>query len=247
MVLDAYRGGGAWSPAALSPVEWWDFSDSSTRTDISSAISQITSKGSGGRTAAQTTSGYRPAISLAAQNGLDVAVFDGADDCLLLSSSLTTSATMTVVEVFGRASPGIYSFPLGGSAPGGEPYSTQWWTDNVRYSALWGYGYGYATHGSASSSTGVFLHVTNKGASTTALYAAGALVGTPQTTRGGSGNLTYIGRRGSTYHNGMLCEIVVIGSALADADREKIEGYMAHKWGLAGDLPSGHPYKSAPP
>ena len=28
---------------------------------------------------------------------------------------------------------------------------------------------------------------------------------------------------------------------------EKAEGYLAHKWGLEGNLVSSHPYKSTPP
>ena len=28
---------------------------------------------------------------------------------------------------------------------------------------------------------------------------------------------------------------------------EKIEGYLAHKWGLTSDLPSSHPYKTTAP
>ena len=28
---------------------------------------------------------------------------------------------------------------------------------------------------------------------------------------------------------------------------EKAEGYLAHKWGLTGSLPSNHPYKNTPP
>jgi hypothetical protein len=31
------------------------------------------------------------------------------------------------------------------------------------------------------------------------------------------------------------------------ADRELLEGYLAWKWGLEGNLPAGHPYKSAAP
>ena len=31
------------------------------------------------------------------------------------------------------------------------------------------------------------------------------------------------------------------------SDVEKAEGYLAHKWGLTGVLPAGHPYKSSPP
>jgi hypothetical protein len=26
-----------------------------------------------------------------------------------------------------------------------------------------------------------------------------------------------------------------------------IEGYLAHKWGLTGNLPGGHPYKTVAP
>jgi hypothetical protein len=34
---------------------------------------------------------------------------------------------------------------------------------------------------------------------------------------------------------------------LTTGERQRLEGYAAHKWGLAGSLPGGHPYKSAPP
>jgi hypothetical protein len=41
-----------------------------------------------------------------------------------------------------------------------------------------------------------------------------------------------------------LCELVMI-TDLAESDR--VTGYLAHKWGLAGDLPAAHPFKSAAP
>ena len=44
-----------------------------------------------------------------------------------------------------------------------------------------------------------------------------------------------------------VAEVLVYDSKLSDADREKVEGYLAHKWGMAAELPVGHPYKSAPP
>lgn len=46
---------------------------------------------------------------------------------------------------------------------------------------------------------------------------------------------------------GMFPEIILCDNNLTAGDREKIEGYLAHKWGLDGDLPSGHPYKSSAP
>ncbi len=46
---------------------------------------------------------------------------------------------------------------------------------------------------------------------------------------------------------GYLAEIIVFDDKLSDGDRQKVEGYLAHKWGLESDLPVGHPYKSAAP
>jgi hypothetical protein len=42
-------------------------------------------------------------------------------------------------------------------------------------------------------------------------------------------------------------EALVYTSQLTTLERQKVEGYLAWKWGLAGSLPSGHPYKNAAP
>lgn len=42
-------------------------------------------------------------------------------------------------------------------------------------------------------------------------------------------------------------ETAVFGRVLTLDEMNKMEGYLAHKWGLAGSLPVGHPYKSAAP
>lgn len=44
----------------------------------------------------------------------------------------------------------------------------------------------------------------------------------------------------------MICAAKSSG-IFSTIDRQRLEGYLAHKWGLEGDLPGGHPYKSAPP
>ena len=46
---------------------------------------------------------------------------------------------------------------------------------------------------------------------------------------------------------GHFAEIIAFNSKLPDATRQKVEGYLAHKWGLVGNLPSNHPYKTAHP
>lgn len=47
--------------------------------------------------------------------------------------------------------------------------------------------------------------------------------------------------------NGPLGEIVAVSDVLSTADRQKLEGYLAWKWGLESNLPIGHPYKTTPP
>ena len=47
--------------------------------------------------------------------------------------------------------------------------------------------------------------------------------------------------------NGIIYEILYFNTPLTLVNREKIEGYLAWKWGLQASLPAGHTYKSAAP
>jgi len=42
-------------------------------------------------------------------------------------------------------------------------------------------------------------------------------------------------------------EVLVLREVPDRTTRQKIEGYLAHKWGLVSGLPAGHPHKFAPP
>lgn len=42
-------------------------------------------------------------------------------------------------------------------------------------------------------------------------------------------------------------EIIILNEVPSTDDRQKIEGYLAHRHGLASSLPVGHPYKGSPP
>jgi hypothetical protein len=46
---------------------------------------------------------------------------------------------------------------------------------------------------------------------------------------------------------GTIGEIVIYNVALSQTNYQIVEGYLACKWGLQGNLPSGHPYKSTCP
>lgn len=51
----------------------------------------------------------------------------------------------------------------------------------------------------------------------------------------------------TTFFRGQIAEIVVGQGVLDQADVDRLFGYAAHRWGLAGLLDAGHPYKDAAP
>ncbi len=57
-----------------------------------------------------------------------------------------------------------------------------------------------------------------------------------------------LGRYNSNaYANMTMSEFVIASSSLSTSDRQKLEGYLAWKWGTVTSLPNDHPYKSAAP
>ena len=52
---------------------------------------------------------------------------------------------------------------------------------------------------------------------------------------------------GGSTNNMAIGEFIIFNDVISDADRNKIEGYLAHKWNLTSTLPSGHAYKSSAP
>ena len=47
--------------------------------------------------------------------------------------------------------------------------------------------------------------------------------------------------------NGDIAEFVVFPNTLTDANRDRVHGYLAHKWGQTAIIPGGNPYKTTAP
>jgi hypothetical protein len=52
---------------------------------------------------------------------------------------------------------------------------------------------------------------------------------------------------GAAALTGFIAELVIINGATTTDTRQRINGYLAHKWGLTANLPNDHPYKVNPP
>ena len=124
--------------------------------------------------------------------------------------------------------------------------------------------------GGGANSVGVvntlvaWLAVTSSGTTTaatrtltTARIASGSsyisLNGSTTFSSGGTGftggTVTWLGREaGTSYgYTGYAMEIIFYNSDLSQTNRQKVEGYLAWKWGFQASLAAGHPYLSAPP
>jgi len=56
-----------------------------------------------------------------------------------------------------------------------------------------------------------------------------------------------IGASQTNYLAGYIAEFVIVSGVVTTLNRQRIEGYLAHKWGLTANLPNDHPYKVNPP
>ncbi len=52
---------------------------------------------------------------------------------------------------------------------------------------------------------------------------------------------------GSNFFSGEIAEILLFKGAVSSGERQKIEGYLAHKYGVQSLLPRTHPYRNNPP
>jgi hypothetical protein len=80
------------------------------------------------------------------------------------------------------------------------------------------------------------------------IYINGDLVGNDRNIeRLGSWAGASVGRYYTRFYQGVIHELMIYNTDLTTDRRQKLEGYLAHKWGVPMTLSSGHPYKTAAP
>lgn len=244
----------------IRPMLWLDASDSSTLFNASvkgstpaanGAVGRWEDKSGFGNHLAQVTANNRPLRRTAQYNGLDILDFDGSNDSF-----------NTYLQWFNFATNNSYSSFVVGIA------DTVRTNNAVSYlnDGFWGEAGGWTACFLRSNNT--FGAYNDPNAATTA-YTAGALglfgvelsggsirvrlnggsesaTATGNTNASATGTLL-IGRTYGAYLDGKIGEIVFFDSALSAANRQRMEGYLAHKWGLSANIPNDHPYKNSAP
>jgi len=251
-----------WTPAEITTALWLDASDSSTITLESSTVSQWADKSGQNRHATQGASSAMPTVSAAALNGLSVLTFDGTNDFLTLGTVLGRPANYTVFAV-SRLTKALSSAQavIASMMDTGESKNSCLTMVNDAGKCFWNYGngsdyrWGYPNGAFTLNTFAQHCLIHTHGTQNEAVFRDGALLtnaglaGTA-TANSGAAQTTSIGRLGGFngwYLGGDVAEVVVLLSSAPVDTRQKVEGYLAHKWGMNSSLPSGHPYKENPP
>lgn len=232
--------GNIWTPAAMTLFRWYDFSDASTITLNGSTISQINDKSGNAQNATQGVSANQPNGTSDNLIGLGVAAFDNVDDFLQFNDGASAGWSLFSVFKMGTATP--QRLLASGTGTSRIPYIEQ---------------------GSAATDVVNVLGVANVGALT--YRKNGAALSLP--TRGDAYNALAVnswlsfsivgidagaaalrlGGAGVQNLSGSVAQLVIKNGAFTTNEVERLEGWAHHKYGLAGLLPGGHPYKASAP
>jgi len=222
-------GGGAvlWTPADLGALLalWLDADDASTITLNGTTVSQWNDKSGNARHASQATAANQPTYTTSGLNGKPVISFDGLDD-ELITTPFALGETAAMVAQRSSIDQPVIEAPIATNR------------------GFWGSVYpGFTTHLDYAVSGGPLLSAPPNSAVTTPSLVSqtGLLQTSTFAYKIGSATPGYLNL------NGFIAEVVVTDPLLSTADRQKLEGYLAWKWGLEANLPADHPYKSAPP
>lgn len=251
-----FGGPKLWRPTEISTALWLDAEDASTITLNGSTVSQWNDKSGNSKHVAQTTATNQPTYTSSAINGKPAMVFDGAGDCLVGTSNfgIFGNPLFAVAGVFSVQLPSQQVFLSWGSTGqgGGFHYMGAGSGNDV-----WTGFAGGTQIGTASLTSPATPHVSviSRRATDTANWLVSQNGNNLAVTQGNatavllSDGPLNIGRwvAGSNFAAMTAGEIVLLSGLLSAPDRQRLEGYLAWKWGLEANLPANHPYKLLPP
>lgn len=245
-----------WTPAQLVTALWLDAADSDTITfDQSGNVDLWLDKSGNERNFSQAASSARPEYIAESLNG-NPAVFFDTSKYLERANGWVSGTSHTVIAVLDPPASGDRKYLLSAgvtesSGEGNEPlllFSLRNNNEDL------GFFDGTAWQGTAPATTGpqILGFVLNGGGSAET-FRDGASLEAAIPYAGNDfdpARRVVLGARVGAVDNwsgAKISELIKIDGVISVSDRQKVEGYLAHKWGLAGSLPSNHPYKSEAP
>lgn len=235
-----------WTPAYLaSKNAGWFEADAIEGLDDGDAVSQWDDESGNTNHAIQVAEADRSTYQTGQINGLPALDFDGTDAFALPGIS-ASSRDETILAVINLDNASDYRTIVGTTTVGGRQLAVDQTTRKLDYIKP-------GTAILAQSTTLIALDTpTIAGVSTTGSAVNFDINGTIETVADSTAltaslTSTIGGATGIQKWDGLIAELLIFQPALTSTEREKVEGYLAHKYGLTANLPSAHPYKSASP
>ena len=261
-LINPYRFGGVlpWTPANITTALWLDAADTSTITTVSGAVSQWNDKSGNGYHAVQATASKRPTYLATGLNSIGALSFNKLQIQNLRTPEIAgngiSAKSLSIIQVIKPSTGwgGLYLSSIGTRL--NTPINGSWWSF-IRANNSNEIGF----HGAAQywSSSNLFNNSTIlcdvvTGGTVLDSWANGSQIQAARTiaaftTRNNNFLDVGTGSQPSTDEafDGLIVEVILVDAATSSDTRQRIEGYLAHKWGLTGSLPAGHPYKTTAP
>ena len=245
--------GNLWTPAALgASAIWVDAQATGSVVVNGSAVAQWNDLSGNGRHLTQPNAAIRPALEATGLNGRPAVRF--TQDALVNTSVLVTGSQLAVYAVATMEATSDANARLVSLRNASQALEY----DNTSSAVpIW------------RNVTMISNYVNNNGASVAAANATPYVIsslyrpnmslhlngGVPATAIAGAGmNLDttaglFVGQANQSVDNnwdGLLGELLITTDT-TEATRQRVEGYLAHRWGMAANLPANHPYRNAPP
>jgi len=255
-------GGGLWTPADMITTAWYDVSDSSTVTLNGSNVASLDDKSGNGYTAIQTNASDQPLLLTAAVNGLDSmqlgtnSPFRGTAHLQIGAvGPVLTQTKYAVISHHARYNGQNQNMVVAatGSSAGNSNGLLHVGYDGPTKMRLGQFANDLDDTGIPNNyDVDVMMTALNRaGGKLISLNGGQYSTSNTNTTdivAGGNTGFS-IGRFGGNAYEfaGRINEIVILAYDVSDTLYQKIEGYMAWKWGTEASLPVTHPYYSAAP
>jgi hypothetical protein len=256
-MLQQMNAGEAWTPANL-PLLFWGRADSNNNIYTSGRIEQLTDLSGKGHNLSQATAGNRPEYIVDGLNDLPTMLVTGIENNGVAGSvsfdAVTDKLSSFAVGIMDSDCPAagrLISFWSGSGNDGNSLASVIPILRNGTNNQLSAFRNGsYLATTNITTGTPFIFGTVFDGANVNAF-----LDGSAGGSSASSGNFSQTGsldifhRTSGTAGNwkGKGSEIVTVQGALSVDERQKLEGYLAHEWGLLSLLPAEHPYKSSRP
>lgn len=233
---------GTWTPANLSvtPRAYW-FADDVPGID-GDTVSFWTDRTANAYTIIQATASLRPTLQTSELNSRNTVRFDGTDDYL------------TIASVLGITAQPVSIFAVWKVAASGQQTLMQAANDTIGYfktspnGELANLSGGFGLIQSGMSAAGWYITSgEHSGASGISAINGVTFSGNPGTNVPATSLNVGANRTPGDYLNGDIAVIIVAQTQWSTAERQMLEGWAAHVFGLTANLPSTHPFKLSPP